>query len=139
MARQRFDIGSKWLVHKQGKGALLVGGFTDVRRCEPMPGEVIQNRRYPDGLLQAFFGNDPKPHHVLMEIATYPEKRALNQAMDDLALAYSALGHLPELLMLVLRPKRKAPHRGRTQDPEPSRRVVAGSGLAHGRTMDFVG
>jgi hypothetical protein len=24
MARQRFDIGSKWLLHNQGKGALLV-------------------------------------------------------------------------------------------------------------------
>src|SRR5271155_5574746 len=72
-----------------------------------MPGEVIQNRRYPDGLLRAYLGNAPKPHHVLMEIATYPEKRALKQAMDDLTLAYSALGHLPELVMLVLHPKGK--------------------------------
>lgn len=72
-----------------------------------MPGEVVQNRRYPDGLLRAFFGNDPKPHHVLIEIATYPEKRALKQALDDLTLTYSVLGHLPEMLMLVLRPKGK--------------------------------
>jgi hypothetical protein len=27
MPRQRFDMGSKWLLHNQGKGALLVGGF----------------------------------------------------------------------------------------------------------------
>jgi hypothetical protein len=107
MARQRFDIGSKWLIHNQSKSALLVGGLSDVRRCEPMPGEVIQNRRYPDGLLRAFLGNDPKHHHVLMEIATFPEKRALKQAMDDLTLAYSALGHLPELVMLVLHQKGK--------------------------------
>lgn len=107
MARQRFDIGSKWLLHNQGKGALLVGGLQDVRSCEPMAGEIAQNRRYPDGLLQALVGNDPKPLHVLIEIATYPEKRAQKQAMDDLTLAYSALGHLPELLMLVLRPKGK--------------------------------
>jgi hypothetical protein len=107
MARQRFDIGSKWLLHNQGRGALLVGGLRDVRSCEPMPGELAQNRRYPDGLLQAIVGNDPKPLHVLIEIATSPEKRSLEQAMDDLTLAYSALGHLPELLMLVLRPKGK--------------------------------
>ena len=44
---------------------------------------------------------------MLIEIATYPERRALKQALDDLALAYSALGHLPEMLMLVLRPKGK--------------------------------
>jgi hypothetical protein len=105
MARQRFDISSKWLLHNQGKGALRVGGLKNVRRCQPMPGEIAQNRRYPDGLLQAFLGNDPKPHHVLVEIATYPERRALKQALDDLALAYSALGHLPELVMYVLRPK----------------------------------
>jgi hypothetical protein len=102
MARQRFDIGSKWLLHHQSKGILQVGGLTNVRRCEPMPGEVIQNRRFPDGLMRVFFGNDAKHHHVLLEIATYPERRALKQAMDDLMLAYSALGHLPELRMLVL-------------------------------------
>jgi hypothetical protein len=107
MARQRFDIGSKWLVHNHGKGALLLGGLKDVRQCEPMPGELIQNRRYPDGLLRAFLGDDPKPHPVLVEIATYPERRALKQALGDLTLAYSALDHLPDLLMLVLRPKGK--------------------------------
>jgi hypothetical protein len=107
MARQRFDIGSKWMLHNHGKGAALVGGLNEVSRCEPMPGEIVQNRRYPDGLLQAFLVNDPKPHHLLIEIATYPEKRALKQALDDLTLAYSALGPLPELLMLVLHPKGK--------------------------------
>jgi hypothetical protein len=107
MARQRYDIGSKWLLQNQGKGVLLVGGLSNVRCTEPMPGELVQNRRFPDGLLRAFLGNAPKAHHVLIEIATYPERRALKQAMDDITLAYSALGHLPELLMLVLRPKGK--------------------------------
>jgi hypothetical protein len=105
MARQRYDIGSKWLLQNQGKGALLVGGLKGVRSCEPMPGEVVQNRRLPDGLLQVMLDKDPKTHHVLVEIATFPERRALTQALDDLALAYSTLGHLPELVMLVLRPK----------------------------------
>jgi hypothetical protein len=105
MARQRYDIGSKWLLHNQGKGALLVGGLKDVRRIEPMPGEIAQQRKYPDGLLRAYLAGERKPHHVLIEVATYSEERALRQALDDLALAYSALGHLPELLMLVLRPK----------------------------------
>jgi len=105
MARQRYDIGGKWLLQNFGKDALCVGGLTDVVRAEPMPGEVVQNRRYPDGLLQAFLRDDPTPSHVLVELATYPERRALKQAMDDLTLAYSALGHLPDLLFLVLRPK----------------------------------
>ena len=105
MARQRYDIGSKWMLHNQGKGVLQVGGLERVRRCEPMPGEIVQNRRYPDGLLQVFLANDPKPHYALIEIATYPERRALKQALDDVTLAYSALDQLPEMLMLVLRPK----------------------------------
>ena len=107
MAKQRGDMASKWLLHNQGKGALLVGGLKGVRRYQPMPGEIVQNRRYPDGLLQGFLGNEPKPHHALVEIATYPEKRALKQALDDLTIAYTALNHLPELLMLILRPKGK--------------------------------
>jgi hypothetical protein len=102
MPRQRYDMGSKWLLHNQGKGALLLGGLKGIRRYQPMPGEVVQNRRYPDGLLQVFLAGESNPHHVLIEVATYPEKRALKQALDDLALAYSMLGHLPELLMLVL-------------------------------------
>lgn len=105
MPRQRFDMGSKWLLHNQGKGALLVGGFTDVCRIDAMPGEIVQNRKYPDGLLRVYLGSERKPHHVLIEVATYAEERALRQALDDLTLAYSTLGHLPELLMLVLRPK----------------------------------
>ncbi len=105
MARERFDIGSKWLLQNQGKGALLVGGLENVQRAEPMPSEIVQNRRYPDGLLRVFLGDDSRPHPVLIEIATYPERRALRQALNDLTLAYSALGHLPELLMLILRPK----------------------------------
>jgi hypothetical protein len=105
MPRQRFDMGSKWLLFHQGKGALLVGGLKGVRRYQPMPGEIVQNRKYPDGLLQVFLRGESKPHHVLIEVATYPEKRALKQALDDLTSAYLALGDLPELLMLVLRPR----------------------------------
>jgi hypothetical protein len=107
MARQRYDISSKWLLHNQGKGALLVGGLKGVSRVEPGPGEIAQARKYPDGLLRVYLADERKPHHVLIEVATYAEERALKQALDDLTLAYAALGHLPELLMLVLRPKGK--------------------------------
>src|SRR5579872_2164566 len=99
MARQRYDISSKWLLHNQGKGVLLVGGLKGVQRIAPMPGEIAQSRKWPDGLLRAYLTGERKPHHVLIEVATYAEKRALKQALEDLTLAYSALGFLPELLM----------------------------------------
>jgi hypothetical protein len=104
MARQRFDISSKWLLHHQGKAALLVGGLKDVRRIEPGPGEIAQSRKFPNGLLRVYFTGQQKPQRVLIEVATYSEPRALKQALDDLTLANSALGSLPELLVLVLRP-----------------------------------
>jgi hypothetical protein len=65
-----------------------VGGFTDVRRIEPMPGEIVQNRKYPDGLLRVYLAGQRKAHHVLVEVATFAEERALQQALDDLTLAY---------------------------------------------------
>jgi hypothetical protein len=107
MARQRYDIGSKWLLQHYGKDVLRIGGLSNVVGTQPMPGEVVQNRRFPDGLLQAYLRDEPKPCHVLVEIATFPERRARKQAMNNLALAFSALGQLPDLLMLVLRPKGK--------------------------------
>ncbi len=102
MARQRYDLSSKWLLHNQARGALLVGGLKDVRRIEPGPGEIAQSRKYPDGLLRVYLRGERTPHYVLIEVATYAEARVLKQALDDLTLAYSALGHLPELLILVL-------------------------------------
>jgi hypothetical protein len=107
MPRQRIDMGSKWLLHNQGKSALFIGGFPRVERLEPMPGEIVQNRKYPDGLFKATFRGQRKSQHVLIEVTTYTEERALTQALGDLALAYSALRYLPEVLLLILRPKGK--------------------------------
>lgn len=105
MARQRYDVGSKWLLQHHGKAALLLGGIEGVRSYKPLTTEIVQSKKIPDGLLEVYLGSETKPHHVLVEVATYSEKRALRQALEDLALAYSVLKHLPELLMLVLRPK----------------------------------
>jgi hypothetical protein len=90
-----------------------VGGFKDVRRIEPMPAEIVQNRKYPDGLLRVYLAGQRKPHYILIEVATFSEERALRQALDDLTLSYQTLGSLPELLMLVLRPKGRFRIRGR--------------------------
>jgi hypothetical protein len=105
MPRQEFDKSSKYLVQRQGKGILWLGGARDVRLCRALQAELVQPRRLPDGLLEVFFRGRSTPDHVLVEVATYAEKRVLKQALDDLTLAYQQLGTLPELLMLVLRPK----------------------------------
>jgi hypothetical protein len=108
MPQQRFDIGSKFLVQKQGRALLLLGGAKNVRSVKAMQAELVQQKKLPDGLLEVYFEKQKKPHHVLIEVATYPERRALDQALDDLTLARSYLrGKLPELLMIVLYPKGK--------------------------------
>src|SRR4051794_1837654 len=108
MPRHAFDKGGKYLVQQQTRGVLLLGGATGVRSCKAIQAELVQPRQLPDGLIEVYFDGQKKPDHVLVEIATYPEKRALDQALDDLALARQFLkGKLPEMLMIVLCPKGK--------------------------------
>jgi hypothetical protein len=106
--QQPFDIGSKYLVQRQARALLLLGGAKGVRSVKALQAEMVRQRQLPDGLLEVHFEKEKEPDHVLIEVATYPEKRALTQALDDLMLARSHLkGKLPELLMLVLCPKGK--------------------------------
>ncbi len=105
MPRQQFDKSSKYLLREHGRGILTLAGAADVRTCRPLQAELVQPRRLPDGLLEVFFRGRKEPDYVLVEVATYPEKRALNQAINDLMLSRQQLGRLPELLMLVLCPK----------------------------------
>lgn len=108
MPQQPYDVGSKYLVQHRARALLLLGGAKGVRAVEAMQAEMVRQRKLPDGLLKVYFEKQKQPDHVLVEVATYPEKRALDQALDDLILARSHLkGKLPELLMLVLCPKGK--------------------------------
>jgi hypothetical protein len=105
MPRHEFDKGSKYLVQQQGQGVLWLGGARDVRLCRALQAELVQPRRLPDGLLEVFFRGRDKPDRFLIEVATYPEKRVLQQALDDLTLAAAHFREPPELLVVVLRPK----------------------------------
>jgi len=105
MPRHEFDKGSKYMVQQHGKGVLLLGGARDVRLCRAVQSELVQPRRLPDGLLEVFFQGRKEPDRFLIEIATYPEKRVLQQALDDLTLATVHFRQPPELLIVVLCPK----------------------------------
>src|SRR5579859_6374918 len=105
MAQHKFDRSSKWLIQKYGDGILYLGGARHVRSWRPLQAELVQPRRLPDGLLEVFFHGRQTPDFFLLEVATYPEKRILEQALNDLSLAYQQLHMLPELLTVVLHPK----------------------------------
>jgi hypothetical protein len=105
MPRHTFDKRSKWLVQRHGQAILFLGGARGVRRCRALQAEVVQPRQLPDGLLEVLFQGRKKPDHVLVEVATHPEKRVPKQVLDDLLLTYAQLRVLPELLTLVLHPR----------------------------------
>jgi hypothetical protein len=105
MAHQQYDKSSKWLIQKHGDGILYLGGVRHVQSWRALQAELVQPRQLPDGLLEVVLPGRMAPDYFLVEVATYPEKRTLDQALEGLTLAYQQLRVLPELLMVVLYPR----------------------------------
>jgi len=105
MPRQAFDKSSKWLLQHYGKGILLLGGVHDVWGCRAVQAEVVQPRQLPDGLLEVTLKGQRKPYYVVVEVETYASKKVEEQAVDDLMLVYQDRRVVPEVLVVVLRPK----------------------------------
>jgi len=107
VARQDQDKSSKWMIQHHADAMLLLGGLRNVRQWKAVQAELVVPRNLPDGLIEVYRGNRKEPDHYIIEVATYPEKRVVDQAMNNLMLGYQFLGKLPELLVLVLHPKGK--------------------------------
>jgi len=105
MAQQTFDPSSKWMLEEQGASILYLAGARGVLSCRARKAEVVQPRKLPDGLLEARFAGSVEPSLVLVEVATYPEKRVVQQVADDIRLVRQARGVLPEALVLCLCPR----------------------------------
>lgn len=105
MSQQRYDPCSKWLLEQRGAALLWVAGVPGILSCRSTPGEVVHPRQLPDGLLEAFVANQPWPLLMLVEVATYPEERVVEQMCDDLRLVRQARGVLPDAVVLCLCPK----------------------------------
>jgi predicted transposase YdaD len=107
MPQQHFDKSSKWMLQAQGRGILFLAGAHSVRSCKALQAEVVQPRSLPDGLLEVVFTAGEKAELVLVEVATYAEKRIVEQVVGDLMLVRQARGVLPETMVLVLRQRGK--------------------------------
>jgi len=105
MARHEPDKTSKWLIKHHGDALLFLGGAAPIRRWRAVQPEVIQPRKVPDGLLEVHFQGVSQAQHVLVEVGTYVEPRLLKQAWDDMLLMCLDHGSLPDVLVVVLRPK----------------------------------
>ena len=66
---------------------------------------MVLPAKLPDGLIFAWRAGRDRPEPHVIEIATYPETRAAEQALRDLLLVYLVRGEVPNVLVLVLRPK----------------------------------
>jgi len=85
-------------------------------RWQAAPAELVLPAKLPDGLLFAWRAGRDRPEPYVVEIATYPELRAAEQALRDLLLVYLVRDEVPNVLVLVLRPK------GQLHVPDHSRR-----------------
>jgi hypothetical protein len=117
MPQQIYDPSSKWLLEHHGRAIALLGGRRDVISCKSVQSEVVQPRKLPDGLLELRLRELREPALMLVEIATYPEKRVVAQMTDGLRLVRQARGVLPDGLVVILRPKGKyrVPEEGTAQ------------------------
>jgi hypothetical protein len=103
MPQQSYHPSSKWLLEEHGAGILYLAGARSVVSCRARKAEVVQPRKLPDGLLEVRFADRPESVLVLVEVATYPEPRVVDQVVDDIRLVRQARRVLPEALVLCLR------------------------------------
>ena len=89
------DKSAKWLIEHHGDAILRLGGVTDLVRWQAAPAELVLPTKLPDGLLFAWRAGRDHPEPFVVEIATYPELRAAEQALRDLLLVYLSAARSP--------------------------------------------
>jgi hypothetical protein len=99
------DKGAKWLIDHHGDAILRLGGVTDLVRWQAAAADLVLPAKLPDGLIFAWRAGRDRPEAHVVEIATYPETRAAEQALRDLLLVYLVRNEVPNVLVLVLHPK----------------------------------
>jgi hypothetical protein len=101
----QFDRGSKWLIERHGDALLRLAGIHDIVSWRPLPAEVVQPAQLPDGLLEAQRAGRSEPELFVLEIASYPERRVVEQLERDVLLVLLNQRELPEAVAVVLHPK----------------------------------
>src|ERR1700722_18040006 len=100
-----YDRSSKWLLDHRGGAILHLAGVEGFTAWRSRRAEIVQPRKLPDGFLEADFPDRDQPVPFLVEMATYPERRVVQQAVDDALIVYLDRGMLPEVVIVNLRPK----------------------------------
>jgi hypothetical protein len=108
-----YDRSGKWLIEHHGESILRPAGIRRIVDWRPVPGEVVQPRQLPDGLLEVLLRGRKKFVPFVVELATYPEKRLVRQLVRQFVrhamLVYLDRETLPEIIAVILRPKGRQP------------------------------
>jgi hypothetical protein len=105
MERFRYDRSSKWLLDHHGDLILFLGHVRDIAEWRTRQAELVQPRKLPDGLLEVRRQHETRFHPYIVEIETYGERSTPRDLLDDLMFVYQDRHELPDVLILVLRPK----------------------------------
>jgi hypothetical protein len=103
--REDKDNSAKWLIEHHGDAILRLSGIHGFASWRAAQTELAHPTQLPDGLLEVTFPDQPTPDLFVIEVATYPERRAEEQAARDAALVWLDRGVVPEVVTLVLHPK----------------------------------
>jgi hypothetical protein len=96
--RFQYDKSSKWLIETHADAILRLAGVGPVKSWHALPGELVQSRQLPDGLVEVVFPNRSERVLHLIEISTYPDNRVPEQLLDDIATEnWNLQRHLLEL------------------------------------------
>src|SRR5437868_5960382 len=104
-----FDRSSKWLIQHHGDALLRLAGIHDVVSWRPLQAELVQPTQLPDGLLEAQLAGEPEPDLFVVEIATYPEDRLIEQLHHDAMLVHLNRRTVAEVVAFILHPKGTKP------------------------------
>jgi hypothetical protein len=100
-----YDKSSKWLIQHHGDSILRLAGVRDIADWRPLQAEVVQPRQLPDGLIEARRQGQAEADLFVLELATYPEARIVEQVARNMTLVYLDRRVVPEVLVLVLHPR----------------------------------
>ncbi len=103
--REDKDRSGKWILEHHGGAILRLGGITGYSTWRLAAAELNVPKRLPDGLLELTFPDRKEANLVVVELTTYPDRRAEEQALQDALMVYLDRGVLPEVVTFVLHPK----------------------------------
>jgi hypothetical protein len=103
--REEKDNSAKWLIEHHGDAIVRIGGISGFTAWRAAHAERAHPRQLPDGLLQVTFPGRSDPDLFVIEVSTYSERRAEEQAARDAALVWLDRRVVPEVITLVLHPR----------------------------------